>query len=549
MVSEQWQAVAEAVPLWTLGLAVAFALSAGVAYRLADPQGAWGRRVRQRLFLGLPWGTLVVVGGVLGIYLFVQGGLSAPRNPLVAPFRAWSYTYPLGILTAAFSHANLGHVTGNLVGTLAFAPLAEYAWSHFPTERGSQSFASLGQNPFVRIGVFVLGVVGVGLLTSVFAVGPVIGFSGVVFAFAGFALVYYPIPTVVALAVNDVFRLLYRAVQSPVDPAQAGTRFITPYWANVAIQGHAIGLLFGVLLGALVASRRGHRPDPGRLWLAVVVFAVAQSLWAVYWFLGGGRYVLFRAGGAILVFLLAALLAAALTASRRPLLARIDLDRREAAVGLLLSVTIALSVVAVPTNLVAVSDDPFDSGVEMRDYTVTYAENTPDQYVSPFDVGLFGEASQVNTSGVLLVSERRDVFQTVVPKSRLAFSGDTEVLVGGLGWRESVGVNLSVWRPVGNDSVYRVFLEPPDGEREFAYSSPPSIAESRVAGRQARFVPVETGFHLQVRRGNESLGRTPIPSAGTNVTTGGLTFNRTADRLYAIRNETRVRIAVQGNGD
>lgn len=38
-----------------------------------------------------------------------------------------------------------------------------------------------------------------GVLASLFALGPVIGFSGVVFALWGFALVFYPVTTIAAL--------------------------------------------------------------------------------------------------------------------------------------------------------------------------------------------------------------------------------------------------------------------------------------------------------------------------------------------------------------
>ncbi|MFB6141811.1 MAG: rhomboid family intramembrane serine protease [Halorientalis sp.] len=536
------------LPLWVIGLSLVVALSFCVLYLLVRPAGAWGRRVRSRFLLGVPWGTLTVALGVAAVFLLLQRGWWTPADPLVVPFRAWSYTYPLGMLTAPFSHASIGHLTGNLLGTLTFGVLAEYAWSHFPTERGSQSFGSLRENPVVRVGVFVGAVTVVALLTSLFAVGPVIGFSGAVFAVAGFALVYYPIPTVVALTAGDLLNLLYRALLVPVDPAQAGPRFVTPWWANVAIQGHAIGFLYGVVLGAFVLSRRDRTSDPTRLWAATLLFAVGQSLWAVYWFRGGSRYVLFRAGGTMLVFLLAALVTAALTASNRPLIARIDLRRREAAVGLLLSLTLALSLVGVPTNLIAVDDAGFDDGVEVRDYTVAYAEDVTDQYVSAFDVGLFGTSGRVNTSGVILLSERRDVFNTVVPKSQLGFAGDTTVQVGGLGWRREVGVNLTVWRPVGNDSAYRVALDPPDGPERFVYGSNVSTAEPRIDGRRVRFRPMDGGFLLVVTRDAEPVGRVPLPDRGRNVSAGGLRFNRTADHLYAMRGRTRVRVAAFDGG-
>mgnify|MGYP000336129545 FL=1 len=129
---------------------------------LDRPRGRWGARLRSRFLVGVPWGTLVSVGGVLAVYLFVQGGWSHWHAPVTIPFRAWSYFYPLGMMTAAFSHSGSGHLIGNLVGTLVLAPIAEYAWGHFPRERGVQTFTSPLTNPYVRaFVVFPAGVVAV----------------------------------------------------------------------------------------------------------------------------------------------------------------------------------------------------------------------------------------------------------------------------------------------------------------------------------------------------------------------------------------------------
>ncbi|MFD1588747.1 rhomboid family intramembrane serine protease [Halorientalis brevis] len=532
------------LPVWPMLVCSGVLLSLGIALRIARPQGAWGRRLRSRFFLGIPWGSLLTLVGVGGVYLFLQGGLAHPRRPLVIPFRAWSYFYPFGIVTAPFTHAGLAHVTGNLMGTLAFAPIAEYAWSHFPTARGSQSFSGWRANPFVRILVFPVVVFVVGLLTGVFAVGPVIGFSGVVFAFAGFALVSYPITTVVALSGMQVLNLVYRAMLNPVTTAQAGPGgFSAPWWSQIAIQGHALGLLLGVLLGAYVAYRRDRTPTAGRLWIATVIFVVAQSLWAVYWFRGGGKYVLFRAVGAFLVFLLAALVTAAVTASSRTLVGPIDLRSREAAIGLLISVTLAISVAAVPVNLVTVSEEPFDASVDVEDYTVTYAEDVEDQYVSAFDVSLLGETTDLNTSGVIVVSERRSIFQTVVSKTRLAYNGRARVVVGGPGWRETVVVNRTGWQAAGNSSVYKVFLNPSDGDRRLAFQSKATTIEPRIAGRRILIQPTATSFNFTVIDENQTVGTTAVPAPGANVTAGGLRFNRTDKSVFVERKGTKVRVA------
>jgi membrane associated rhomboid family serine protease len=296
-------------------------LAAVVIARLVRPRDRFGERLRRRFILGLPLGTFVVMLLVLGVYLFVQGGWTRWYSPTVLPFRAWSYLYPLGMLTAGFAHNGPGHLLGNLTGTLAFAPLVEYAWGHFPRERGSRSFGSLRTNPFVRaLVIFPAVVVGVGLLTSLFALGPVIGFSGVVFAFGGFALVRYPVGALVALLAARAIGLVRVAVQFPTLVESAGPEFIRPWWSTVAIQGHALGLLIGVLLGIwFVRTRASETPSALRLWGAVLLYSIAQSLWAVYWFRGDSTFVLFRAVGVVLVVGLATLVTVAAVASGRTL--------------------------------------------------------------------------------------------------------------------------------------------------------------------------------------------------------------------------------------
>ncbi|PSQ18059.1 rhomboid family intramembrane serine protease, partial [Halobacteriales archaeon QS_8_69_73] len=201
--------------VWRLLLLAGVAVSLTAVVAVARPGGRWGLVARRRLVLSVPWGTLLAATGIVGFYLVVQNGLANPRDPVVIPFRAWGYFYPMGMLTAAFAHGGLGHLVGNVTGTLVFGSVAEYAWSHFPRERGSSSFGSLRTNPLARIGAWAVGVLGVGVITGLFALGPVVGFSGVVFAFVGFALVRYPLTTVVALAATSAVGLVYRALRRP----------------------------------------------------------------------------------------------------------------------------------------------------------------------------------------------------------------------------------------------------------------------------------------------------------------------------------------------
>lgn len=566
-----------------LVVALLAAVVAGVAFERRA-----GRRpvatLRQRLLLGVPWGTLVSVGIVLVVYLFLQGGLGAWRNPVVVPFRAWSYLAPLGVVTAAFGHAGPGHLVGNLVATLAFAPLVEYAWGHFPEERGAHTFADAASNPYVRAFlVFPAAVVGVGVATAAFALGPVIGFSGVVFAFAGFALVYYPLSTVAALVVSDGIRLAYRALRDPLLTASGRPAFITPWWADVAIQGHALGLLTGILLAGWLALRRGRQlPTPGRLFVGALLVAVGQNLWAVYWFLGGGEYVLFRAVGLALVVLLAAVVAAVGVDSGTTLSARLQAvrtdggsadrsggERRLAGVDdtdsrpsflapvALLVLLLAVAAMAGPAtlaNLTTVDDDELPGEpVEISGYSVTYAEDVQNGMVSVIDVGAFGLSTDVNTSGVIVRNPDRHVWTTAVSKGRLAFAGDRRVVVGGVGWREEVRVTRRGFSAAGGPTVYRVTLTH-DGERRLAHRSDPAQVEPRVAGWNVSLVATDapadaaSPFRLNLTRDNRSVS-VPVPTGNESVSAGGVRFVRENRAVFAVVGEngtaTRVRVAAR----
>jgi membrane associated rhomboid family serine protease len=519
-------------------------LSVTILLVLAKPGGRWGIRLRRRLVLGVPWGTLLTVGVVLAVYLFVQGGLDHWYRPTTIPFRAWSYFYPLGILTAGLSHVGPGHLIGNLIGTVVFGSLAEYAWSHFPTGRGDASFATWHANPFVRIAAVPVVAVAVAVASGLFGLGPVIGFSGVVFAYAGFALVRYPVAAVVLLAAGDLVGLAYRALLDPVVGASGSVGYSTPWWADIAIQGHALGLFTGFGLAVLLFRARGDLPSPGRIWLGAAAYAASQGLWAVYLFEGGDSYTLYRAAGLGLVFLLAALVTAAAAASRRDLVARIDLSRREAAVGLLFAVLFALALAAVPYNVVTVDDvAPDDGSVEVRDYRVFYAEDIEDEYVAAYDFPLY-DAGSVTTSGVIVTSGERQVWYTAVSRGRLAFAGERTVRVGGIGWRDAVVANRTGWNVVGNQSVYSVRLRH-DGAETFAFASNASRAEPIVAGRNVTIRPSDDGFTVAVSRRNRTLATAPVPPANVSVRVGGLTLRRNGTRLFAERNGTSVRVATR----
>ena len=535
-------------------LLVPVALVAGLAAAAAleTDTRALADRLRRRLLLGVPWGTLVVVTLVSLVYLLLQGGLGSWSDPTTLPFRAWSYLYPLGLVTAAFAHVGPGHLLGNLVGTLTLAPLAEYAWSHYPTERGERSFGSLRTNPLARAFVlFPAAVVVVGLLTAAFAVGPIIGFSGVVFAFGGLAVVHYPIRTVVALSVGDLVGVVVTALRSPTTTASAEPSFASPWWADIAIQGHALGLLIGVLLGVrLVRSRGDGRPGALRVFAGVLLFGGVQALWAVYWFQNGSTFVLYRAVGVALLVVLAVVVAAAVAASDRPLLGSGSDDRSlrttarwKVYTAAVLVVTAGIAGPAVPVNLVAASGDPLPGeSVAVRDYEVTYAENVTDGMVSVVDVEAFGESTTVTTSGVIVRSRERNLWVTAVPRARLSFAGRVPVRLGGVGWRDRVIVERHGWTAVGGNTTYRVTLAT-DDRTVTAFVAPPVRAEPVVAGRNVSVRATDDGFRLAVAADGHTV-TAPLPGANETAVADGLRFVRDGRAVVAVHEPSRTRVPV-----
>ncbi len=534
------------VPFRALAVVAAVALSSLSARRL-DRSGRHLAGLRSRLLLGIPWGTVLTVLFVLAVYLFVQSGIRDFRNPVVIAFRSWSYFYPLGMVTAAFSHGGVNHLVGNLVGTAAFGGVAEYYWGHYPRDRGTATFSSLRTNPYARIVAVPAASVVVGLFTALFSLGAVIGFSGVVFAMAGFALVVRPLTTVLALVGTRVIDLVIAGLLNPSVAYSPRPRVSQPWWSQVAIHDHAIGLLAGVLLAAVVVRRRRVVRSPGRLWFAALAFAAFEGLWAVYVPLSGGRFLLFRWAGVAAVFTLVPVLMAAVDGHERPLVARIGLDRREAATGFLFALLIALSLVAVPYNVAPVGSAPAPGPtVSVRDYSVGYGENVSDEYVGAVDVPLVDLTDGARTSGVIVTSERRSIWYTRLTAAAVANQGESRIELGGIGWRDAVYINRTGWSVQGNDTVYKVFLRA-DGPRRLGFSSPASRASPTVAGRNVIVAPTADGFRATIARDGEALGGVPMPPGNTTVRVGGIVLERNERTLYAVTNRsgdpTRVQVA------
>ncbi len=582
-----------------------------VVYRIDRPDGRWGARLRSRFVMGVPWGTLVSALVVVSVYLFVQGGIHRWNDPVTIPFRAWSFLYPTGMITATFAHSSLDHLLGNLAGTLVLAPIAEYAWGHFPRDRGSSSFGSLLTNPWVRaLVVFPGAVVLGGLLLAVISLGPVIGFSGVVFAFAGFALVRYPIAAVVGVVATGLVRRVYAALQDPIVTATAQPQPPSaPWWAEIAIQGHAVGLLLGVLVGIYVFGRRDERPSAVRVWFGVALFGVERALWAVYWYRGNERYVLFQGVGIVLVGLLAILVALGVTSSDRPLAARLGrlgaklhprrpeaptvqadgagdpaadvgsdpegpgadgdgsdersgmgspvrralagplvalgaVKRRHAVLVVLLVSFAVLAGPGVGSNAVtAASHDAPGDGMTVGDYSITYAEGVTNEMVSIVDISALNETTQVETSGVIVTSQRRNIWYQAVSKGRLAFRGYARVDVGGPGWRDHVWAIRRGWSASGGGTAYKVWLRDSDGNVRRVFDSPPATASPVVDGRNVSVVAADESFRLRVSLNNTTLGSAPIPDPGNATAAGGLRLENEENAIYAVHNRTRVQVA------
>ncbi len=616
-------------PVLTALVIVTVALSLVAVRRLERRNRRWRDVLRARFLYGVPWGTLIIIAFVLAFYLFVQDGISDFDSPVVKPFRAWSFFYPLGILSSSFSHAHAGHITGNLIGTVVAAPIAEYAWGHYPRERdGSDGWGPAWlHNPWVRACAIFPGVVVlVGLFTGLFALGPVIGFSGVVYAFAGFAIVRYPIVTLIAtVGLQSVVSRTFDALQTPIGYYVAQPQGPSPpSWATIAIQGHALGFFIGLFLALALFRYRGHRPNVLSLWIAVLVYGFSKSLWAIYWFGGADVYILLQGPGVIVVIALAAVVVVAVAGSDRGLaprwlerrfsrptadevrsnglLARVlergtpqsassegsnpkggarlerirelvarprsslpapltDYSRQSVAIVVLLVVLAAITGPAIPVNLFVYDGDGEGYGettITIEDYSVTYAEDVDNPIASVVGVEEFDPGS-LDASGVIVSSPERQIWTEAVSANQLAFSGEATVTVGGPAWRDSVTAEREGWSPVGNDTVYQVWLED-DDDRILAHTSNESRVGAQIDGQNITVGAEDGEFYLEVSDRAESLlsadngeaadqdgtvtaERVELPAENETASVGTLEFVRVDDDLYVTTGETIVQIA------
>ncbi|MEF8813566.1 MAG: rhomboid family intramembrane serine protease [Halovenus sp.] len=519
-------------------------LSLVIVYRVAGDRSL-PTPLRRRFVRGVPWGTAIVVVSLWLVFQFLQGG-AADDGPVFISFRSWSVWYPQGILLSSFTHSGESHLLGNLFGTLAFAPIVEYAWGHYAREDERGVFPGWTGRPAVRIGLFVAVTFLAGVCSALFVPVAAVGFSAVVFAFAGAAVVLRPLVAVGAIVGIRVVRLVWEALLNPVVTFRSQPVFSSPSFVDVSIQGHLFGVLVGFLLAVFLLQYRDSSPDIRAVFFAAVVFLVTRSMDAIYWELGNGRFMLFRALGTAGVLLLASLIALSITRRNPPVIPRLDLSVRRSALAAVLVALLILSVAGLVFNLGSVTAGAeAENGLEIRDYTVTYAENVPNQYLAgaPKPLGLGPQGA--NVSGVIVVSEDRDAWEVVASARRLAAEGRVQVVVGGVAWRQRLFVSRTAWVFIDGNVTYNVFAFGEGQEPVELFKAPPANTSTVVDNSTFSIEPTEgfRNYTLAVERGGEQVGSALVPRVNETVDIAGFTFERKGDLLFLSQGNTSFQLA------
>ncbi|QZA88157.1 rhomboid family intramembrane serine protease [Salinarchaeum sp. IM2453] len=509
-------------------LVIVFFISIALAFRFSDGHVRLRKRLKSRLIYGLPVGSMITIVTVLAVYLFLQGGIHDWDNPVVHPFRSWSYFYPTGTVASGFAHGSPSHLTSNLTTTLILAPIAEYIWGHYPDGQGGTN-ASRDQPwyryPIIRACVLFPGAAFViAVLTGAFSLGSVIGFSGVVFAFGGFAVVYYPIITVVGLLVVGVVRTILDGLVEPI--SFAGVTSTLPGWTSTAVQGHGLGFLIGVLLGITLLYHRNKRPRIFELFVALLIYGLTRGLWQIYRPLGGNEFVLYRALGVSVVLIGAVLVTATVVASKRPLFEGSSVTQREAGVISLVAILAFLIGPGIVTNLVIIDyhDEPADDELAVEDYIIGYDENAENPTEFVFDAPGTDETIERTSSGVYVASDQRQLWIMDTSQNQLRSTGTADIQIGGIGWRETVTAERDGLQVLGAQSVYAVELRH-DDQLVTAYESNASTANIRIDNRSISFAPdIDDRFTITVE-GSDGVEETAsIPSVNESVEIGGIMF-------------------------
>lgn len=520
------------------GGAVVGARAAGVTWDRAR------RRLRARFLYGVPWGTITVVAVVLGVYLLVQRGLWDWHRPVVVRYMAFSLFEPVGWALAGLAHSGPDHLVGNLTSAIVFAPLVEYAWSHYPRPGGDRTLPPAFHRPPVRaVLVFPAAVLGLGVVSGLVAWGPVIGFSFVVFALLGCALVHYPLVTLAALLARTGVRVVMEALVEPVSVAEATTRVVRPGWYGTAVQGHLFGLLVGIVAGLALLRYWNRRPAPGRLWIGSCVLGFSLSLWAFWWILGPEQFVLFRGLGAVTVVALATVIALAAARTDAPRLPALNRRPHEVGRAVLLAVLLVMGLVGLGVNAIGVDQTDDAGGLHVDGYEIFYAEHVPDEMFGVVDIEPLGLSTNVTTSGVVVQSEDRRLWYRAVSAIALETHGNRAFRIGDLGWSQRVDAARRGWEVTENQTVYAVWLDAGDGWQH-VWDAPPVRAEPIVANHSFALAADDGQFVVDVAR-NQSVERVPVPSENESIPVHDVQLRTEEGVLYASHDGTRVRIATQ----
>lgn len=535
--------LAEEPLLGLLLVGLAIILVFGTVWWLGVPLRDWHAKLEERFLFGIPWGTLVVVGGLFAVYLFVQDGWTNWDRPVVVAFMASSIFDPTGWFFAGFAHSSPGHLRGNVTTTLVFAPIVEWVWGHHPPERRRSWEPDWLRRPVLRAFVlFPLGVGVIGVIAALTSWGPVIGFSVGAYALIGAAVINYPVAAIIALVARQTVRVLWNAWTDPVTITETAVRTVRPSWYGTAVQGHLIGLLLGVLLGLLLLRYRNRRPNPAIVGVATVFLGMYLSLWALWWILGPERFVVFRAIGVALVFGLG--IAVALIVSHpdsRP--SGLPVDLRRVAVGVIILAVLGMGIISLGINLATVEAPDRPVAAEVNDYELYYGQNVPDGMMNVIDIDAMGLTTDVTTSGVVIVSEDRNAWYQPVSSVELRNRGLRSFTVGGIGWSEPVWVQRMGWQPIGNSPVYRVRI----GVEErwhHAFASEPKSADPTVAGHNFTFHAEPGQFQIGIEY-RDSVEKIQIPEDGETVAVHDVKIEREGSLLRAKADNTTVTIATR----
>ena len=604
-----------------IGIITALLVALGYIWLLAG-RDSWHDHLSERFVLGVPWGTLLSITAVVCFYLFAQSGFTHWSAPVTLPFRSWSYFSPIGLLVSGFSHASPGHLTGNMIGTLVLAPLVEYAYGHYPPKSNTSDYEypppsaqesgpgepiepnSWRARPWVRaLVIFPLWVAFVSLVTSVFAFGWSLGFSGTVFAFGGFAVVYFPVAAVIAMVGFTGTAIIINSVLEPVVRATAEASSGPPGWWGINVQAHLLGFLIGVVLALILLHRRNESRRPTAIFFATLLFGLSRGLYIFTYSPGDDVFLQLRGVGVIFVLGLTILVTAAVAADDSPLPGRIpDISwtptKKPFAVVWLVAVGVLIWTVwagtidrgtipifgigAAPVLLLLLlypffpTNRPTRLGTQLtrRDlflfaiafiigivilpsiFTnyVRMGENpVPDSEtitVEGYEITYAEETPHgrlgTNESGVIVVNEQRDIWISAVDKSDLADGGEATIPVGGIGWRETVTATRQGWDVVGNDSAYAVDLHH-DNETIRAFRSSGSQARAQIANKTIAVEPVADQFRLNVTRNGSILGNVELPETNETARVGALELETEnvdgTPSVFASQNGTRVLIA------